>query len=79
MQLRTDGLVKIDLGYVVAGNLEGQSWGWIIGFNQQLRNCSILKAELWGILDGLILVQEKQRNKVLIQTDSLKAIEAIQD
>ncbi|MBA0549533.1 hypothetical protein Golob_020558, partial [Gossypium lobatum] len=44
-----------------------------------LGKCSILEAELWGILDSLALVQEKQGNKVLIQTDSLEAIKAIQD
>ncbi|MBA0705097.1 hypothetical protein Golax_017311, partial [Gossypium laxum] len=44
-----------------------------------LGKCSILEAELWGILDSLALVQEKQGNKVLIQTDSLEDIKAIQD
>ncbi|MBA0730509.1 hypothetical protein Golax_020640 [Gossypium laxum] len=35
--------------------------------------------KLWGILDGLTHVQEKQGNTVLTQTDSLEAIKAIQD
>ncbi|MBA0579751.1 hypothetical protein Gorai_021997, partial [Gossypium raimondii] len=60
------------------GNLEDNHGGWIIGFSHLLEKCSILEAELWGILDSLALVQEKQ-GKVLIQTDSLEAIKAIQD
>ncbi|MBA0579487.1 hypothetical protein Gorai_021741, partial [Gossypium raimondii] len=40
--------------------------------------CSILDVELWGILYDLSLMQEKQGIEVLIQTNSLEAIEAIQ-
>ncbi|MBA0605953.1 hypothetical protein Godav_018480, partial [Gossypium davidsonii] len=61
------------------GNLKDNHGGWIIGFSHLLGKCSILEAELWGILDSLALVQEKQGNKVLIQTNSLEAIKAIQD
>ncbi|MBA0741926.1 hypothetical protein Gogos_015044 [Gossypium gossypioides] len=44
----------------------------------KLGKYSIFDAELWGILDGLSLLQENQCDKVLIQTDSLEAIEVIQ-
>ncbi|MBA0826368.1 hypothetical protein Goarm_011224, partial [Gossypium armourianum] len=52
MQLRTDGSVKVDLGYTATGEiLRDNHEGWIIGFNHQLGNCSILEAELWAIQD----------------------------
>ncbi|MBA0796237.1 hypothetical protein Gohar_007021 [Gossypium harknessii] len=60
------------------GVLRGEHDVQIIGFNQYLGKCSIHNAELWGILNSLSQVQEKQCNKVLIQTNSLEAIEAIQ-
>ncbi|MBA0670523.1 hypothetical protein Goklo_024295, partial [Gossypium klotzschianum] len=42
-----------------------------------LGNCSILDAELWGILDGLKLIQRRGDAKVVIQSDSLEAVKAI--
>ncbi|KAH1040143.1 hypothetical protein J1N35_041886 [Gossypium stocksii] len=40
-------------------------------------NCSILDAELWGILDGLKLIWRRGDAKVVIQSDSLEAVKAI--
>ncbi|MBA0602371.1 hypothetical protein Gorai_002553, partial [Gossypium raimondii] len=40
------------------GILRDNHGEWIIGFCRQLGKCLILDAELWGILDGLSLVQE---------------------
>ncbi|MBA0765892.1 hypothetical protein Gotri_015004, partial [Gossypium trilobum] len=53
------------------GTLRDEHGVWIIGFSRQLGKCSILEVELWGILGGLSIVQEKQVNKVLVQTNSL--------
>ncbi|MBA0727550.1 hypothetical protein Golax_000528 [Gossypium laxum] len=41
------------------GILRDNHGEWIIGFCRQLGKCLMLDAELWGILDGLSLVQEK--------------------
>lgn len=46
--------------------------------NRDLRVCFILDAELWGILDGLKLIQDKRYAGVIIEMDSLKVIKAIQ-
>ncbi|MBA0681651.1 hypothetical protein Goari_023437, partial [Gossypium aridum] len=34
--------------------------------------CSVFDVELWGILDGLTLLQDRDLNKILIQTDNLE-------
>ncbi|MBA0751702.1 hypothetical protein Gogos_000608 [Gossypium gossypioides] len=39
--------------------------------------CSMFDAELWGILDGLILIQEKGHHKVVIYSDNLEVFEVI--
>ncbi|MBA0779043.1 hypothetical protein Gotri_003326, partial [Gossypium trilobum] len=51
---------------------------WILGFNQFLGVCSTFEAELWGILDSLSILQERRVNRILIQIDSLEAVQAIQ-
>ncbi|MFQ6632348.1 hypothetical protein Gotur_009266 [Gossypium turneri] len=45
---------------------------WIVRFNHDLGDCSIFDAELWGIWDGLLLLQ-------MIQTDCLEVVKAIQE
>ncbi|MFQ6640365.1 hypothetical protein Gotur_016335, partial [Gossypium turneri] len=52
---------------------------WIIGYNRYLGNCSVFDAELWDILDGLTIIQDMRYAGVKIQTDSLEAVNAIQD
>ncbi|XP_052482520.1 uncharacterized protein LOC128036033 [Gossypium raimondii] len=55
--LNTDGAVQVDSGDTVAGGVQrGKNGEWILGYNKYLGNCSILDAELWGILDGLKLI-----------------------
>ncbi|MBA0684542.1 hypothetical protein Goari_026126, partial [Gossypium aridum] len=41
--------------------------------------CSIFDFELWGILDGLMLLQKQGYKKVVIQSDNLQVVKAIQD
>ncbi|MBA0679329.1 hypothetical protein Goari_011103, partial [Gossypium aridum] len=41
--------------------------------------CSIFDAELWSILDGIILLQRRGCDKMLIQSDSLEVVKAIQE
>ncbi|MBA0665164.1 hypothetical protein Goklo_005066 [Gossypium klotzschianum] len=38
-----------------------------------------LDADLWGILDGLVLLIDQGYDNMLIQTDSLEAVKAIQE
>ncbi|MBA0819741.1 hypothetical protein Gohar_022303 [Gossypium harknessii] len=58
IQLSSDGTVKINTSCVVVGGaLKDQNREWIFGFNRRLGKCSVFEAELWGILDGVTLVQ----------------------
>ncbi|MFQ6627531.1 hypothetical protein Gotur_005497 [Gossypium turneri] len=77
---RTNGVVKVDRGFVVVGGvLRDRSERWIIDFNRFLGFCSITEAELWGIKDGLELLLERNFDSVLIQTNSMEVINAIQE
>lgn len=40
---------------------------------------SLLEVELWGILDGATLVQDKEYDRVLMQTDNIKVIGVINE
>ncbi|MFQ6628434.1 hypothetical protein Gotur_006457 [Gossypium turneri] len=40
--------------------------------------CSVFDVELWGTLDGLTLLQDRDLNKILIQTDNLEVIHALE-
>ncbi|MBA0753672.1 hypothetical protein Gogos_021161 [Gossypium gossypioides] len=76
--LNTDGAVQMDSrAAVVGGVLRDKNGEWILGYNKYLGNCSILDAELWGILDGLKLIQRRGDAKVVIQSDSFEAVKAI--
>ncbi|MBA0718370.1 hypothetical protein Golax_006123, partial [Gossypium laxum] len=56
-----DGLVRIEEGFTAAGGLvRDHNGGWIIGFCKYLRNCTVTKVELWGILDGLKLILDRR-------------------
>ncbi|KAH1040076.1 hypothetical protein J1N35_041819 [Gossypium stocksii] len=40
--------------------------------------CSAFYAELWGIFDGLIILQDQGLNSILIHTDSLEVVHVLQ-
>ncbi|MBA0726393.1 hypothetical protein Golax_002226, partial [Gossypium laxum] len=44
-----------------------------------LGNCTVTKVELWDILDRLTLILDRRFERILIQTDSLEAANAIQE
>lgn len=74
------GSVRPEDAFVVAGGLlSDQNRRWIIDFNRYLSNYAVLDFELWGILDGLKLTQDRGFERVLIQADSLEAVNIIQD
>ncbi|MBA0768016.1 hypothetical protein Gotri_016861, partial [Gossypium trilobum] len=78
--LNSDGIVKLDLGIGAAGEVVCDSNGdWIFGYDRNLGQCSVFDAELWGILDGLMLLQKQCYKKVVIQFDNLQVVKAIQD
>ncbi|MBA0667708.1 hypothetical protein Goklo_000763, partial [Gossypium klotzschianum] len=71
--LNSDGAVKLDTGLVAAkGVLRGRHGGWILGFNRSLGYCSVFNAELWGVLDDLMILKSRKYDRVLIRIDSQK-------
>lgn len=55
--------------------------GMRIGFSSItifLGECSVFYAELWGILNGLILLQRRGYNRGVIQSNSLQTVSTIQ-
>ncbi|KAK5834445.1 hypothetical protein PVK06_018323 [Gossypium arboreum] len=78
VSLSSDGSVRFDEGFVADGGcVRDHNGEWIIGFAKYLGNCTILEAELWGILDGLNLILDRSFRKFLIQTDSIEVVNAI--
>ncbi|KAK5794169.1 hypothetical protein PVK06_035378 [Gossypium arboreum] len=55
--LSTNGSMRIDDGFAMDGGcVRDHNGEWIIGFTKYLGNCTVLEAELWGILNGLNLI-----------------------
>ncbi|MBA0612531.1 hypothetical protein Godav_013127 [Gossypium davidsonii] len=80
ISLCTDRAVQIVSGNATArGVIRNGNEEWIMGYNRYLGKCSVFDAELWGILDGLALIQYRRYDGVMIQTDSLEVVKAIQD
>ncbi|MBA0777006.1 hypothetical protein Gotri_005073 [Gossypium trilobum] len=74
-----DGAIHVGYGIATAGGvLLNRKGEWIMGYNSLLGECSMFDIELWGIFDGLTLIQDNQFAKVMIQTDCLEAIKTIQ-
>ncbi|MBA0656740.1 hypothetical protein Goklo_009076 [Gossypium klotzschianum] len=65
-----DGSIRIEEGFTTAeGLVRDHNGGWIIGFCRYLRNCTVTKVELWGILDGLKLILDGRfKEMVLLET-----------
>ncbi|KAH1091494.1 hypothetical protein J1N35_018751 [Gossypium stocksii] len=77
--LNTDGAVHSNTGIASAGGVaRDMNRQWLFGFNRYLGKCSIFDAELWGIFEGLKILQRRGHDHVIILLDSLDVIRAIQ-
>lgn len=47
---------------------------WIIGFSYFLGDCNSLEAELWGIVDRVLIMLKNGFQMATIQTDSLEFV-----
>ncbi|MBA0586918.1 hypothetical protein Gorai_000059, partial [Gossypium raimondii] len=71
---------RINRCFFAAGRvIRNRNGECIMRYNRHLGKCSVLDAELWGILDGLTLIHDRQYAGVMIQTDNLEAVKIIQD
>ncbi|KAH1091029.1 hypothetical protein J1N35_018286 [Gossypium stocksii] len=79
VSLKMDGSVRLKEGFAtIGGFMCDHNDGWIMGYYRYLGNCTVVEVELWGILDGLNLILDGRFERVLIQTDNIKAVSAIQ-
>ncbi|KAH1057374.1 hypothetical protein J1N35_035439 [Gossypium stocksii] len=69
----TDGSVKYENSAAAARGIVRNQSGEFLG------SCLVFEAELWGVLDGLGILMDQGYDHVLIQTDNLEAIKAIQE
>lgn len=78
VNLNLDGAVKgNDFKASSGGVLRGSYREGLGGFAQNISTCSVMRGELWGVLDGLNLAWEKGFRQVIIEVDILFVIEAI--
>ncbi|MBA0698053.1 hypothetical protein Goari_021562, partial [Gossypium aridum] len=78
--LNTDGVVQTNIGLSATGGVIRDNMGkWILGYNRFLEKCSVFTAELYGLLDGLTLLQKQGYDRVLIQLDNLEMVKTICD
>ncbi|KAJ1379941.1 Ribonuclease H-like superfamily [Sesbania bispinosa] len=57
--LNTDGAVSSENGAACGGAFRYCWSRFILGFSGNLGTCSVLHAELWGILRGLIIASQR--------------------
>ncbi|KAK5771638.1 hypothetical protein PVK06_047866 [Gossypium arboreum] len=78
--LNTDGAVHPMSGLSAVGSvIRNSKREWILGYNRFLGECSIATAELWGVLDGLLILQKQGYDEVIIQSNSLENVISIND
>ncbi|KAH1113783.1 hypothetical protein J1N35_007161 [Gossypium stocksii] len=76
--LSTDGAAHSVSSFSTAGGLIRDGEGkWIIGYNRYLGKCTAAVVELWGIWDGLLLLQKQGYDEVIIQSDNLENVISI--
>ncbi|MBA0681687.1 hypothetical protein Goari_023472 [Gossypium aridum] len=80
VHLTTDGFVRNEDSFFAArGFVCNHNEDCIFDFSRYLGMCMVVDAELWGILDGLKLTLQRDYGSVLIQTNNLEPVNAIQD
>ncbi|XP_028100952.1 uncharacterized protein LOC114300280 [Camellia sinensis] len=76
LKMNTDGNARGDPGDGGFGGLIRDEKGiWICGFYGKLTKCSCIEAEIWAIYRGLTIAFEKGYKDLIIETDSMDAID----
>ncbi|KAK5775823.1 hypothetical protein PVK06_043768 [Gossypium arboreum] len=75
--LNTDSAIHSMFGFFAAGGVIRDSKGkWILGYNHFFGN-SVTVAKLWGILDGLLLLQKQGYDEIIVLSDNLENVISI--
>ncbi|KAK5772033.1 hypothetical protein PVK06_048294 [Gossypium arboreum] len=76
--LSTDGAVtRSSRNASAGGEVRDRDRHWILGFTYFLGRCSPFEVELWGILDGILILLTKGYKRVRIQTDNIEVVRAL--
>ncbi|KAL4319026.1 hypothetical protein GQ457_18G004090 [Hibiscus cannabinus] len=71
-KLNTDDSCLTDSGVTSYGGvLRSADGDWFCGFNRFVGCCSIIEAELWGVLEGLSLAWSRDLKNIFLEVDSL--------
>lgn len=71
-RLNSDGAVKGVHKVAGSGGVLRDDVGrWICGYARALGTCSAYIAELWGVLDGLLIARDRGFSKIDVQVDSM--------
>uniref|UniRef100_A0A2N9IHI9 Reverse transcriptase domain-containing protein n=1 Tax=Fagus sylvatica TaxID=28930 RepID=A0A2N9IHI9_FAGSY len=78
-KLNTDGSVTGNPGPAGAGGIIRDHTGnWVKGFSRKIGNTNSLAAELWGLRDGLVLAQELNIKRLIIELDAKAILDLVQ-
>lgn len=78
--LTSDGVVERNIGQISANGVIRDSNGkWILGFNHYLGNCPPFEAELWEVLDGVLVLLEKGFKRAIIQIANLEVVTVLSE
>ncbi|KAK5795307.1 hypothetical protein PVK06_036568 [Gossypium arboreum] len=78
--LSTDGAVDRGSGHAAFGGvIRNRDGTWILGYTCFLGVCSPFEAEVWAILDGILISLAKGYRRVIIQTDNLEVAQILSD
>ncbi|MBA0694217.1 hypothetical protein Goari_004533 [Gossypium aridum] len=77
--INIDGVVQLQSGNAADGGIvQDETRDWVFGYNRYSGQCSIFYAKLWGILEVLNFIRRRAHEKVIIQSDSLEVVKALQ-
>ncbi|MBA0725059.1 hypothetical protein Golax_021678, partial [Gossypium laxum] len=71
--LSAGGAVGRDFGYAATGGAaHDHDENWIVGFTRFLGVCFPFEVEVWGILDGILILLNRGYARIIIMTDNLE-------
>ncbi|XP_061350360.1 uncharacterized protein LOC133295534 [Gastrolobium bilobum] len=77
-KLNVDAALRRNPCQAACGGLIRDEYGnWVSGFVYNIGSCDPLTAEFWGILKGLQFAWEMKVQNLIVESDSLQAIQAI--
>ncbi|KAH1074811.1 hypothetical protein J1N35_027139 [Gossypium stocksii] len=78
MRILPEELKQRNTGYAASGGIARDHEGnWIMGFTRFLGVCSPFEAEVWGILDGILILLNKGYRRIRLPNDNLEVIQTL--